>query len=603
MQGRPVRTRAPGSMACPRRHLTARPEEQSIAIGYCPVMSCRRALALFLAVSCAHAPPAESPQASGFAKFVDEYFAARFANAPSRATGVGFHELDARLEDLSRSRITAQISELKQFQTRLAGMRGGQLSFDEEIDAQLIDNQIEAALLELTVVRGWERNPMLYAGLPGNAIDSLMKRDFAPAPDRLRSAIARLSQVPRIYAEARQNLANPAKELTDVALRMARGSVGFLQGTVSEWAKTAAAGDATLLAQFEQVHSPAVAAARDFVEWLQRDLAPRSHGSYAIGAETFAAKLKYEEMVTVPLPQILARGEAQLAKDHGAFLETARQIDPARSPAEVMKSLSSEHPSAEDLIPSVARSVEAARQFVVDKEIVTIPSQVRVMVAPTPPYARSGSFASMDTPGPYEHKATEAFYYVTPVEPEWDAKHREEHLRLYNPWVVGMINVHEAYPGHYLQFLYAPRFPTKTRKLARSASNSEGWAHYAEQMAVDHGFGKGDPKMRLAQLQEALLRDCRYVVGIKLHTEGWTVEQGAKLFVEQGFQEPANAYEEARRGAYNPTYLYYTLGKLEIQGLAREYMARKNGTLRQFHDAFVAQGALPIPLIRKILFR
>jgi uncharacterized protein (DUF885 family) len=226
-----------------------------------------------------------------------------------------------------------------------------------------------------------------------------------------------------------------------------------------------------------------------------------------------------------------------------------------------------------------------------------------VKVAPTPPYARSGSFASMDTPGPYERKATEAFYYVTPVEPEWDAKHKEEHLRLYNPWVVGMINVHEAYPGHYLQFLYAPRFPTKTRKLARSSSNSEGWAHYAEQMAVDRGFGNGNPKVRLAQLQEALLRDCRYVVGIQLHTAGWTVEQGAQLFVEQGFQEPANAYEEARRGAYNPTYLYYTLGKLEIQDLAREYMARKRGTLKQFHDAFVAQGALPIPLIRQILLR
>jgi len=444
---------------------------------------------------------------------------------------------------------------------------------------------------------------MQYAGLPGNAIDSLMKRDFAPAPERLRSAIARLSKVPRIYAAARENLVNPAKELTDVAMRMARGSVGFLQGPVVQWAKESAGGDAALLAQFEQAHAAALASAREFADWLQKDLSPRSRGSYAIGADTFLAKLKAEEMVTLPLPDLLVRGQAQLAKDHAAFLETARQIDPARSAAEVMKSLSDDHPTAEDLIPSVARSVEAARQFIIDKEIVTVPSEVRVKVAPTPPYARSGSFASMDTPGPYERKATEAFYYVTPVEPEWDAKHKEEHLRLYNPWVVGMINVHEAYPGHYLQFLYAPRFPTKTRKLARSSSNSEGWAHYAEQMAVDHGFGNGNPKVRLAQLQEALLRDCRYVVGIQLHTAGWSVEQGATLFVEQGFQEPANAYEEARRGAYNPTYLYYTLGKLEIQDLAAEYMVKKHATLRQFHDAFVTQGPLPIPLIRQILLR
>ncbi len=233
----------------------------------------------------------------------------------------------------------------------------------------------------------------------------------------------------------------------------------------------------------------------------------------------------------------------------------------------------------------------------------TVPSEVRARIEETPPYARSGGFASMDTPGPFETKATEAFYYVTPVEKDWDRKHKEEHLRLFNPWVVAMINVHEAYPGHYLQFLYAPRFPTKTRKLLFASSNAEGWAHYCEQMMVDEGFGGGDPKVRLAQLQEALLRDARYVNGIKLHTAGWTVEQGTKLFQEKAFQERANAFEEARRGTYNPTYLYYTLGKLEIQELREEYRSKKGASLREFHDAFVAQGSLPIPLVRKILFR
>jgi uncharacterized protein (DUF885 family) len=268
-----------------------------------------------------------------------------------------------------------------------------------------------------------------------------------------------------------------------------------------------------------------------------------------------------------------------------------------------MKTLSDQHPAADDLIPSAKRSVEAARQFLIDKSIVTIPSEVRPIITETPPFARFGSFASMDTPGAFETKATEAFYYITPVEKDWDSKHQEEHLRLFNPYVMNMINVHEVWPGHYLQFLYGKQFPTKTRKLIFSGTNAEGWAHYSEQMMVDSGFGGGDPKIRLAQLQEALLRDCRYVVGIKLHTQGMSVEEGAKVFVERGFQEPANAFEEARRGAYNPTYLYYTLGKLEIQKLRDEYMQKKHATLKQFHDAFVAQGGLPIPLVRKILFR
>jgi hypothetical protein len=216
-----------------------------------------------------------------------------------------------------------------------------------------------------------------------------------------------------------------------------------------------------------------VKATRELAAWLETDLLARSKGSYAIGEANFLAKLKYDDMVELPLDALLARGQAQLDKDHAAFIETARRIDPAKTPAEVMKSLSDEHPTAEDLIPSIERSVEDARRFLVEKDIVTIPSEVRPLIAETPPFARGGSFASMDTPGPFEAKAKEAFYYVTPVEKDWDAKHQEEHLRLYNPSVVQMINVHEVWPGHYLQFLYAPRFPTKTRKLTFSGTNAE----------------------------------------------------------------------------------------------------------------------------------
>jgi uncharacterized protein (DUF885 family) len=404
-----------------------------------------------------------------------------------------------------------------------------------------------------------------------------------------------------VYAAGKANVKAPPREFTDLALRMTRGSVGFFEGSVATWARAAGAGDAALLADFEAANAGAIAAVKDYAQWLEKDLLPRSTGQYAVGEKTFLTKLKLEEMIDLPLPELLARGEANLEKDYQAFVATAKRIDPRLSPAQVMASLEKDHPTAEDLIPAVRRSVEGVRQFLVEKDLVTIPSEVRPRVEETPPYARSGSFASMDTPGPYEARATEAFYYVTPVEPDWDAKHREEHLRLYNKPVVALINIHEVWPGHYLQFLYAPRFPTKVRKLVSVGSNAEGWAHYTEQMMLDQGYGHGDPKLRLAQLSEALLRDCRYVVGIKLHTAGWTVEQGAKLFNEKCFQQPANAYEESRRGAYNPTYLYYTYGKLEIQQLAKDYMAAKGATLKQFHDAFVAQGSLPLPLVRRLL--
>jgi uncharacterized protein (DUF885 family) len=547
------------------------------------------------------APAAQAP--GSFTKFVDDYFDARFDFSPTEGTSAGLHQYDPKMPDRSRARIERRIAELKAQLEKLMAFDRAALSFDDGIDAAALEGAIRSELLTLDVLRNWERNPMTYAGVAGGALNDLIKRDFAPASDRLRSVTARILAVPSVCANGKANVQNPSKEFTTLAIRMAKGSAGFLEGGLATWAKDASAGHPELLAAFTDANGKAVRALRDFGDWLEKDLLPRSNGAYAIGAANFAAKLKYDEMIDAPLSEVLARGEANLAKDYAAFVETAKKIDPTKTPAEVMKSLSDDHPAADDLIPFIAKRVEAARQFLVDKQIVTIPSEVRPKVVETPPFARIGSFASMDTPGAYESKATEAYYYVTPVEADWDAKHREEHLRLYNAAVVAMINVHEVWPGHYLQFLNAPKFKTKTRKLIFCGTNAEGWAHYAEQMMVDEGFGGGDPKMRLAQLQEALLRDCRYVVGIKLHTQGMTVEEGAKVFVEKGFQEPANGLAESRRGAYNPTYLYYTLGKLEIQKLRDEYRAKTGSSLKQFHDAFVAQGGLPIPLVRKMILR
>ena len=208
--------------------------------------------------------------------------------------------------------------------------------------------------------------------------------------------------------------------------------------------------------------------------------------------------------------------------------------------------LSDDHPTDADLIPSARRTIEKIRKFLVDKKIVTIPSEVRPTLSETQAYALDGGFASMDTPGAYETKATEAFYYITPTEKDWTAKQKEEHLRLFNGPVMQIVTIHEAFPGHYIQFLYAKDYPTKTRKLTYCGSNVEGWAHYCEQMTVEEGCGDNDPKIQLAQLSEALLRECRFVVGIKLHTQRMTVEEGAKVFEKEGYQWKAStAYEES----------------------------------------------------------
>ncbi len=548
------------------------------------------------------ATQAWSAPTRSFSDFVDAFFDAAWAYSPSEATGTGIHRFDGQIEDRSQEAIQKRLVALQAFKKELEELKASALTFDEAIDAQALSGKIQGDIFEIETLRTWENNPMGYAGLPGSAIDVLIKRNFAPPEERLQKVIERLQGIPAIYRAAQANLKNPPRAFTDLAIRMAEGSVGYFKETLPGWARTAAGSDKALLARFTAANRGAIAATTSFASWLQKKLLPLSKGSFAIGAEAFATLLKNDEMVDEPLDKLLSRGEAQLKKDADAFLATARLIDPKKSPMEVMRLLSSEHPTAADLIPSVKRTLEEARAYLVAKDLITIPSDVRPQVEETPPYDRSGTFASMDTPGPEERKATEAFYYVTPVEKNWTPQHQEEHLRAYNPYVVAMINVHEAFPGHYIQFLYAPRYPTKTRRMVSSSSNAEGWAHYAEQMMVDEGFGQGHPKIRLAQLQEALLRDCRYIVGIKMHTQGWTVEQGAQFFQEHGYQEAANAFEEARRGAYNPTYLYYTLGKLAIQQLRDDYRQQTGASLKEFHDAFVGQGALPIPLVRKILF-
>jgi uncharacterized protein (DUF885 family) len=546
---------------------------------------------------------APQPEGSAMRFFVDDYFKAFFDWSPSYGTGIGFHEYDAKFEDFSAGAHERRIEELKAFQARLNAMSRASMSSDEQIDAEIVHGQINAELLDLETLQTWRRNPMNYVGLPGGSIDSLIKRNFAPPPERLRSVIARLKAVPGMLNVMRENVQNPPHEFTDLAVRISRGSVGFFKETVAAWARDAAGSDAGLYADFEEANAAAVVAFNDASDWLEKTLLPNSKGNYAIGAENFANKLSYEEMVDEPLDRVLKIGEANLDRDYNAFLATAKKIDASKSPREVMESLSNDHPTESSLIPDAKKTVEGIIDFIRQKKIVGIPSEVRPTIMETPPYARSGTFASMDTPGPYETKATEAFYYVTPPEKEWDAKHKEEHLRLYNPPIMDIITIHEAYPGHYIQFLNAKQFPTKTRKIIVCGTNAEGWAHYAEQMMLEEGFGNGDPRLQLAQLQEALLRDARYVVGIKLHTAGWTVEQGAKFFEEKAFQEPANAYEEARRGAYNPTYLYYTLGKLQIYKLRDDYRKAKGAdfTLQAFHDEFVKQGSIPIKAIRRIL--
>jgi uncharacterized protein (DUF885 family) len=538
-----------------------------------------------------------------FHDLVDAYFEDYFKANPSQATSVGFHQYDHQLEDFSlaahqRNRIKL-LAYLKEFQA----INPLTLSQNDRDDREIMMAVIQSLLLEEDRVQMWRKNPDYYSGAATSTIFSIVKRDFAPASERLRSVIEREKQIPRALQQARAVLSNPPKIYTDIAIEQLPGNVDFFQTTVPEAFKDVK--DAALLGEFKRSNEAAIAALNDYLTWLKKDLLPRSQGTFAIGPRNYQLKLLYDEMVDVPLPRLLEIGYAQLRKDQHAFIETARRIDPNKSPEEVLTDVEKDHPSAAELIPAAQKQLDGMRQFLIDHKIITVPGGAQAKVVETPSFARATTFASMDTPGPYEKNATEAFYNITLPDPAWPADKQEEYLQGYNYPLLSNVSVHEVWPGHYTQFLWVKNSPdlSKVRKLTGAGSNAEGWAHYSEEMMLDEGFMNNDPKYRLTQLVDALLRDCRYIVGIKMHTQGMTMAQAREFFVKEGRQQAVVGEMETKRGTGDPTYLMYTLGKLEILKLRADYK-RKMGSsfsLQEFHDRFIKAGSPPVKIVRREL--
>ncbi len=566
------------------------------------VLPMRRLLLLllvsFLALACVPAAASEPT----FAKLVDRYWDEELARNPASATALGIHRFDDKVIDLSAAAIGRYLAAQKQWGTRLAAVDTKKLSPAEAIDLAVVQAQVRSAIVDLEEVRRWHRLPRMYAEPAINSVYLIVKRDFAPAAERMKSVIAREQQVPQLVAAAKANLDDVDPINVELALEELPSNIDFLEkDTVSAFAKVP---DPSLQKQLKASTLTSTRALKDYGTWLKTVLLPKSKGHFALGADAFAHKLAAEEGITEPLAPLLARGQAELERLRAQFIATAKKIDATKSATDVQASLAADHGKPETLVADVQARLAGLRKFLVDKQIVTIPSEVMPIVQESPPFMRAFTMASMDTPGPYETKATEAYYNVTLPDPKWPAAEAESFMRgAFSKTVVEMMSIHEAFPGHYVQFLWMPKMPSRTRKMYACSSNAEGWAHYAEQMLIDEGVDGTDPKQRLAQLQEALLRAARYVVGIRMHTQGMTLAQGKAFFHEEGLQSEKVSDMEAKRGTEDPTYLYYTYGKLEILRLRDDYKKKLGAqySLRKFHDALLAQGAIPLPLLRDAL--
>ncbi len=555
----------------------------------------------------AHAADAKAQ----FQQVSDEYFdKLYFPTQPTSGTLAGYHQYDTQLEDFSRKKIDAAVADLVFFERRVESIPAGGLDETTRGDREMVLGNIRSTLLTLETIRPWEKNPDFYSGAISNAAFSLMERKFASPDERLSSLIAREKLMPSRLDQARVNLKNPPRIYTEIAIEQLPGIISFFQKDVPlafDQAKSPA-----LKQQFAQTNLAVVTALDNYLAWLKSDLLPKSNGDYRIGAENYTKKLQYDEMVDIPLDKLLEIARADLNKNQQHFNEIAKELEPAKDPRAVLDQLGSDHPAPDKLLDAFRATFDSLIAFIRDHHIVTIPSDVRPIVEETPPFMRATTFASMDTPGPFEKHATEAYFNVTLPEPGMTAEQVEGFMHSFNIGTIISTAVHEAYPGHYVQFLWVPNAPSRVRKLLGANTNVEGWAHYCEQMMLDAGYGQPgvgakDEReakfLRLGQLQDALLRDARFIVGIEMHTGKMTYEQAIDFFQKEGYQSKETGVVESKRGTGDPTYLYYTLGKLEIMKL-REDLKKKQGaafSLQGFHDEFLKQGFPPIKIVREAM--
>jgi uncharacterized protein (DUF885 family) len=539
--------------------------------------------------------------ASSFPKLVDEYIADLYARYPTVAAASGIHAWDGQLEDFSSSAIADEVSAIKKFQSRLEKVPPLQLELSELFDYQIIASNMNSRLLELEQIKSYERRPQLYSDVISTGLLQIATFEYAPADSRIRHVIAKEKQIPRLLDAARSNVRNVPAVYLKVALEGFKGTLAFVQTDLPK--AFAVVKDAKLQADFKKSTRVAADAISKYIKYLEQ-AKPDPTATFAIGKANYEAKLKYDEGIDIPVDVLLGVANRELAKSQEEFRKTAAQIDPQRNVMAVWSDIQADHPKGGTLVEEARKQLDELVSFIEEKKIVTLPSSTRPVVAPTPDFMR-WSTASMWTPGPLENRPLPARYLITDVDPKWTEKQKKEYLSSINYAQLWTTSIHEAYPGHYVQGEYLKQVKSPVRKSWAFAPGSfvEGWAHYTEQMMIEEGFHNGDPKLKMGLLADALLRLCRFVVGIREHTDGMTVDEATRFFMENAYMGETPSRIEAERGTFDPTYLVYTVGKLAILKLRDDYKRYRKDefSLQEFHDRLLSNGNAPVWVHRQIM--
>ncbi len=556
-------------------------------------------LAAFLfAAATVYGLPSEDAK---FEAIANQYVEELLKMHPERATELGDHRYDDRLDDYTREGVDRDIKFNQDTLAALAKIKRDQLSPTNRIDIRILENALQYQIYSAEVLRSWEWNPQTYN--IGRAIDSLQSREFAPASARLRSVIGRLNQVPEVVAAAKANLKNSPKIHVETAITQNRGTISLIKNDLEPLKKAAP----ELQAEAEAAQKKAIEALTEYGTWLQNDLLPRANGDFRLGEEKYRRKLRFSLETDLTKEQILARAETELKKTQGVMYATALKLgakpddDHRKVIKSVLDKLADQHPTNETIIGLAEKDLAATTAFVRKHGLVTVPAEP-IQVTPMPEYNRGVAVASCNSPGALE-KNGKTFFYISPTPADWTPQRVETFFREYNNFMLQDLTVHEAMPGHYLQLAHANKFhaPTKIRAIYGNGPFIEGWATYAEQIMAEAGYG--GPEVKMQQLKMRLRLIINSIIDQKIHTAGMTEKEAMELMMNEGYQEEGEAAGKWRRAILTSTQLSsYFVGNIEMNDI-RDAWEKKHGKkdLKKLHDTMLSYGSPAAKYVKEMM--
>jgi hypothetical protein len=528
---------------------------------------------------------------NGWASFRDGFLESYFKAEPCVAVLAGRHEFDGQLPDWSAAGIAREIRTLHSERERAMALKDAVLNDAERFERDSIVARIDHKLFWMETAEEPFNNPAYYV----ESLDPApyLTRSYAPLETRMRAFISYERAIAIAAAQIKANLRLPlARPLLELGLSWSKG----LADSYRDNAAKAFAGvrDEALQAQLREAGRAAESAMRALSAWF---IANRkgAGGDFALGAQKFAQMLAATERVTTPLPELEKIGAADLERNLAALRATCATFLPGK-PLQACVDKAEQNKPAGGPVEGARQQLATLRSFIETKGFVSIPGTDAVRVEEAPPYNRK-NFAYIDIPGPFE-KGIASVFYIAPPDPSWTPKIQHDYL----PGRADLLftSVHEVWPGHFLQFLHSNRNGAMVNRVFVGYGFAEGWAHYGEELMWEEGLGNADPETHIGQLTNALLRNVRFICAIGLHTHGMTLAESERLFRDRGFTDIGDARQQAERGAYDPAYLNYTMGKLMILKLREDWTRSRGGrsAWREFHDRFLSYGGPPIPMVR-----